>query len=75
MYPFKLAFFYSLGKYLLEQLLKSTIQEQQVLAKIWNKGNPCALLVGMQTGAATLESSMGVPQRIKNRTTLLILFK
>ena len=29
-----------------------------------------ALLVGMQTGAATLENSMEVPQKIKNRTTL-----
>ena len=26
--------------------------------------------VGMQTGAATLENSMEVPQKIKNRTTL-----
>ena len=35
------------------------------------KGNlPFALLVGMQTGAATLENSMEVPQEIKNRTTL-----
>ena len=29
-----------------------------------------ALLVGMQTGVATLENSMEVPQKIKNRTTL-----
>ena len=29
-----------------------------------------ALLVGMQTGAATLENSMEVPQKIKNKTTL-----
>ena len=28
------------------------------------------ILVGMQTGAATLENSMEVPQKIKNRTTL-----
>ena len=33
------------------------------------KGNPFALLVGMQTGAATLENSVEVPQKI-NRTTL-----
>ena len=26
----------------------------------------CALLVGMQAGAATLESSMELPQKIKN---------
>ena len=29
-----------------------------------------ALLVGMQTAAATLENSMVVPQKINNRTTL-----
>ena len=29
-----------------------------------------ALLVGMQTGATTLENNMEVPQKIKNRTTL-----
>ena len=32
------------------------------------KGNPSALLVGMQTGAATVESSMELPQKIKNGT-------
>ena len=34
------------------------------------KRNPRALLVRMQTGAATLENSMEVPQKVKNRTTL-----
>ena len=33
-------------------------------------GNPFALLLGMQTGAATLENSVEVPQKIKNRPTL-----
>ena len=28
-------------------------------------GNPFALLVGMQTGAATVESSMEIPQKLK----------
>ena len=28
------------------------------------------LLVGMQTGTATLENSLEVPQKIENRTTL-----
>ena len=35
------------------------------------KGNPFALLVGMQTGAATMESIMEIPQKIKNGTALL----
>ena len=30
----------------------------------------CIASVGMQIGAATLENSVEVPQKIKNRTTL-----
>ena len=41
-----------------------------MLATMWREGDPLALLVGMQIGAATLENSMEVPQKIKNRTTL-----
>ena len=41
--------------------------KQQGLAKVWRKGNPPTLLVGMQIGAATMEDSMAVPQKIKNR--------
>ena len=33
-------------------------------------GSPLALLVGMQTGVATLENGMKPPQKVKNRTTL-----
>ena len=36
---------------------------------MWRKENPSALLVGMQTGAATAENSMEFPQRPKNGTT------
>ena len=35
---------------------------------MWRKGNPHSLLVGMQIGAATVESSMEIPQKIKNGT-------
>ena len=42
------------------------INKQQVLTRMWRKGNPSALLVGMQTGAATVESSMKFPQKTKN---------
>ena len=37
---------------------------------MWKKGNHCALLVGMQTGMATGESSMEVPPKIKNGSAL-----
>ena len=36
--------------------------------RLWRKGNPSTLLVGMQTGAATVENSMEFPQKIKNGT-------
>ena len=36
----------------------------------WRKWNTFALLVGMQTATATLENSVKIPQKIKNRTTL-----
>ena len=32
------------------------------------KGNPRALLVGMQTGAATVKNSVEFPQKTKNGT-------
>ena len=37
--------------------------KQQVLTEMWRKGNPSVLLGGMQTGAATVESSMEIPQK------------
>ena len=37
---------------------------------MWRKGNPFALLVEMQTGAATVESSMQIPQKITNGFSL-----
>ena len=35
---------------------------------MWRNGNPHALLEGMQTDATTVESSMEIPQKIKNRS-------
>ena len=31
----------------------------------WRKGNPSTLLVGMQTGATTVENNMEFPQKTK----------
>ena len=47
------------------------INKQQVLERMWRKGNPSALLVGMQTGAATVENSMEFLQKPKNGTAFL----
>ena len=44
------------------------IGKKQVLVRMWRKGNPLTLLVGMQAGAATLENSMAVPQKVENMT-------
>ena len=37
----------------------------KVLARMWRKGEPHVLLVGMQSGATTVESSMEIYQKIK----------
>ena len=37
---------------------------------MWGKGNTIVLLVGMQIGAAVMESSMEFPQKIKSGTAL-----
>ena len=40
---------------------------------MWRKENPCSLLVGMnKIGAATMENSMKLPQKIKIRTIIVI---
>ena len=36
-----------------------------MLTRMQRKGNSPTLLVGMQAGAATLENSMDVPQKVK----------
>ena len=36
-----------------------------MLARIWKKRNPHALLVGMQIGTAAVENSMGVSKKLK----------
>ena len=41
-----------------------------MLESILRKGNPLSLLVGIWTGAATLENCAEVPQRVKNRPAL-----
>ena len=41
-----------------------------MLVRMWRKGNPPTLLVGIQAGIATLGDSMEAPQEVKNRATL-----
>ena len=37
--------------------------------RLWRNGNPSAPLVGMQTGAATVEKSMGFLKKLKRQLT------
>ena len=43
----------------------------QVLVRLRRKRNLHALLVGMQTGATTVENSMEFPQKTENGTPIL----
>ena len=53
-------------------LSQAITNRQQIIriADAVEKGNPHALLVGLQIAAATMENSMGFPQKIKNRSAL-----
>ena len=37
------------------------VYKQHMLEKVWRKGNPFTLLVGMQTSTATMENSVDIP--------------
>ena len=41
-----------------------------MLVRMWRKGSPLTLLMGMQAGAATLGNGTEIPQKVKNSTTL-----
>ena len=36
------------------------VYKQEMLERVWRKGNPLTLLVGMQTGTATMENSVEI---------------
>ena len=41
-----------------------------MLKRVWRKGDPLTLLVGMQTDTATMGDSMEVPQNTRTKTTI-----
>ena len=46
------------------------VYKQQMLQRVWRKGNPPTLLMGMQTDTATRETNMEASSEAKNRATL-----
>ena len=41
-----------------------------MLERVWRKGNPPAVLVGMQIDTATIEDSMEIPLKTRNKITI-----
>ena len=41
-----------------------------MLERVWRKGNPLTLLVGMQTSTATMENSEEIPEKPGNNDCL-----
>ena len=56
-------------------LISKQINKQEVLERMWGKGIPSALLVGMQTGAATMEYSMEFPQKTPKNCNCLLTWQ
>ena len=54
---------YLLNKYYLTEkcIIKNTVNIFSNLERVWRKGNPLTLLVGMQTSTATMENSVEIP--------------
>jgi len=40
-----------------------------MLERMWRKGNPLALVVGMQIDTTTLKNSMEIPFKTQNKNT------
>ena len=46
------------------------VYNQEMLERVWRKGNPLTLLVGMQTSTATMENSVDIPLKTGSRTAI-----
>ena len=45
------------------------VYKQHMLEKVWRKGNPFTLLVGMQTSTATMKNSVDIPKKKTKKQT------
>ena len=41
--------------------VRMAVIQKSMLERVWRKGNPLTLLVGMQTSTATMENSVEIP--------------
>ena len=46
------------------------VYKQYMLERVWRKGNPLTLLVGMQTSTATMENGVEISLKTGNRTAI-----
>ena len=46
------------------------LKRQQALVRMWRKENSCTLLVGTESGVATMEDSVVVPQKAEHRIAI-----
>ena len=44
-----------------------------MLERVWRKGNPLTLLVGMQTSTATMENSVEIPEIVLRHFKMLLI--
>ena len=57
-----LSFLSVIGQWMVVEIYKEMIILNIVsLERVWRKGNPLTLLVGMQTSTATMENSVEIP--------------
>ena len=51
-------------------IIQKSTNKKCWLERVWRRRNPSTLLVGVETGATTLESSMKIPLKTKHRTNI-----
>ena len=44
-----------------------------MLERMWRKGNPLTLLVGMQTSTAAMENSVEISEKTGNRSSYILV--